>query len=157
MNKTYLFDWGDTLMVDFPDQQGKMCNWSKVEAVAGAYETLQSIAANSTIYVATNAAESTALDIAAAFAKVGLAKFIAGYFGRFNLGVAKGSSEFYVKIAANIKQQTSNMVMVGDSLERDIIPAIEAGLEAIWLNHSNQPMPSNLTCRQIKSLDELCT
>lgn len=31
MSKTYLFDWGDTLMVDFPDQEGKMCNWSKVE------------------------------------------------------------------------------------------------------------------------------
>ncbi|MBD1571604.1 HAD family hydrolase, partial [Aliivibrio sp. S10_S31] len=27
MRKAYLFDWGDTLMVDFPNTQGKMCNW----------------------------------------------------------------------------------------------------------------------------------
>ena len=29
----YLFDWGDTLMVDFPGTPGKMCDWEIVEAV----------------------------------------------------------------------------------------------------------------------------
>jgi len=28
----YLFDWGDTLMVDFPGTPGKMCDWQVVEA-----------------------------------------------------------------------------------------------------------------------------
>jgi predicted HAD superfamily phosphohydrolase YqeG len=30
----YLFDWGDTLMVDFPGVPGKMCNWIIVEILS---------------------------------------------------------------------------------------------------------------------------
>ncbi|MBE1299316.1 MAG: HAD hydrolase-like protein [Alteromonadaceae bacterium] len=157
LTKTYLFDWGDTLMVDFPDQEGKMCHWAKVEAVKGAFEALESIATHHDIYIATNAAESTESEIEAAFAKVDLSKFITGYFGRCNLGIAKGSKDFYLRIAERLNLIPSNMVMVGDSLERDIAPAIEAGLEAIWLNQSNLPLPSNLKCKQIRRLNELCT
>lgn len=36
----YLFDWGNTLMVDFPHAQGKMCDWEYVETVPQAKETL---------------------------------------------------------------------------------------------------------------------
>ena len=32
MTEIFLFDWGDTLMVDFPGVPGKMCDWDKVEA-----------------------------------------------------------------------------------------------------------------------------
>ncbi|TOF26880.1 hydrolase, partial [Vibrio parahaemolyticus] len=39
MSKVYLFDWGDTLMIDFPDQIGKMCDWVNVQAVNGALQT----------------------------------------------------------------------------------------------------------------------
>jgi len=41
MIDVYLFDWGDTLMVDFPGVPGKMCNWDVVEAVDGAKEALE--------------------------------------------------------------------------------------------------------------------
>ncbi|EHK8978101.1 HAD family hydrolase, partial [Vibrio vulnificus] len=41
MSAVYLFDWGDTLMVDFPEQNGKMCEWAIVEAVNGAHEALK--------------------------------------------------------------------------------------------------------------------
>lgn len=40
MISVYLFDWGDTLMVDFPDSTGKMCEWETVQAVSGAKEAL---------------------------------------------------------------------------------------------------------------------
>ncbi|TON05786.1 hydrolase, partial [Vibrio parahaemolyticus] len=39
MSKVYLFDWGDTLMNDFPDQTGKMCDWENIQAVNGALQT----------------------------------------------------------------------------------------------------------------------
>ena len=29
--EAYLFDWGDTLMTDFPDASGKMCDWEHSE------------------------------------------------------------------------------------------------------------------------------
>jgi putative hydrolase of the HAD superfamily len=37
MIELYLFDWGDTLMVDRQDRAGEMCDWPEVEAVAGAF------------------------------------------------------------------------------------------------------------------------
>ena len=42
MIDVYLFDWGDTLMVDFPNASGKMCDWVTVEAIIGANDTLAS-------------------------------------------------------------------------------------------------------------------
>jgi len=30
MIKVYLFDWGGTLMVDCPNEPGKMCGWATV-------------------------------------------------------------------------------------------------------------------------------
>ncbi|MDK9759618.1 HAD family hydrolase, partial [Vibrio sp. D173a] len=72
MTKTYLFDWGNTLMVDFPDQSGKMCDWPVVEPIAGAHETLEYLSKYHKVYVATNAADSTELEIKHAFSRVGL-------------------------------------------------------------------------------------
>ncbi|KOE91138.1 hypothetical protein ACS91_07585, partial [Vibrio parahaemolyticus] len=63
MSKVYLFDWGDTLMIDFPDQIGKMCDWVNVQAVNGALQTLEALSKQNQIYVATNAADSTESDI----------------------------------------------------------------------------------------------
>ena len=59
----YLFDWGDTLMVDFPDVIGKMCDWEIVKAVSGAKEALDVLSKHSQIYIATGAADSTELEI----------------------------------------------------------------------------------------------
>jgi len=91
LNKIYLFDWGDTLMVDFPDQKGKMCDWDEVQAVNGAHEILENLSREHLIYVATNAADSSENDIKLAFERVGLAQFLAGYFCKANLGLGKGS------------------------------------------------------------------
>ncbi|MDO6775961.1 MULTISPECIES: hypothetical protein [unclassified Shewanella] len=63
MKAIYLFDWGDTLMVDFTDEQGKMCHWEKVKAVDGAIETLAYLSSSADIYVATGAADSAEVDI----------------------------------------------------------------------------------------------
>jgi phosphoglycolate phosphatase-like HAD superfamily hydrolase len=92
----YLFDWGDTLMVDFPDVIGKMCDWEVVKAVSGAKEALEVLSKHSQIYVATGAADSTELEIKLAFERVGLSQFISGSFCKANLGLSKGSPEFLV-------------------------------------------------------------
>lgn len=39
--KHYLFDWGDTLMVDFPNENVPMYLWENVAAVEGALEVLK--------------------------------------------------------------------------------------------------------------------
>ncbi len=143
-------------MIDFPNQTGKMCHWSNVEAVTGAYDTLSSLSKRSKIYIATNAADSTVSDIQLAFERVELAEFISGYFCRFNLGLPKGSKAFYLKIAKQLSVEPANLIMVGDSLDKDIELAIDAGLQAIWFNQNSQNLSLPNGCQHIKSLTELC-
>ncbi len=47
----YLFDWGNTLMVDFPHAQGKMCDWEHVETVPQAKETLAQLTQDHQVFI----------------------------------------------------------------------------------------------------------
>lgn len=159
MKPVYLFDWGDTLMVDFPSAQGKMCEWKTVQAVDGAYELLSKLANHAVIYIATGAAQSSESEIEQAFARVGLSQFISGYFCKANLGIAKGDPEFLPAIlskinADKIKSDNSAIFMVGDSLTKDVIPALNAGIQSIWFKrNSTEEAPSGV--RVISALSEL--
>ncbi|MGR5064096.1 HAD family hydrolase [Photobacterium sp. DNB22_13_2] len=154
MTRIYLFDWGDTLMVDFPQYQGKMCHWPEVQAVPGARETLRRLSANTPIYVATNADDSSLEDIKLAFHRVGLAKYISGYFCKINMGIAKGTPEYFQRIVLALDVEPHDITMVGDSLENDIQPAIAAGLNTIWYC-SEKDFRDDSQYKQIRTLEEL--
>lgn len=154
MIKVYLFDWGDTLMVDFPGVTGKMCDWEMVEAVSGAKSTLMELSKNSQIYIATGAADSTELEIKLAFARAGLSQFISGYFCKANLGVPKGSPEFLESILVKLNISAINVAMVGDNFEKDIKPAIAVGMQPFWFTQNKiETIPDNV--RVINQLSEL--
>ena len=157
MTQNYLFDWGNTLMIDFADESGKMCHWSKVQAMEGAHHTLSILSKVHPIYIATNAADSSVDDIKHAFERVELSCYIDGYFCQANLGIGKGTPEFFLKIAEHLNVKPSSLIMVGDNYENDIAPAITAGLEAIWLNPNSSPLPSEPVIKQITGLSELVT
>lgn len=152
---TILFDWGDTLMVDLPNQQGKMCNWPEVYTVEGAIEVLQTLSKHHQIYVATNAEDSTESDIQRAFQRAGLAMFISGYFCKANLGIGKESAEFFCKIAQALDVHPESMLMVGDTLDKDINPAIEAGLKVVWFNRQHTLVEGERIIPQVDTLYEL--
>jgi len=155
MVDTFLFDWGDTLMVDFPEVQGKMCDWDVVQVVDGAEEVLAYLSKRSDIFIATGAAESTELDIKRAFERAGLSKYISGYFCKSNLGIPKGSPDYYMAILSKLGKQASDVAMVGDSLEKDIIPASKIGIQSFWLTSKKvTDLPKNTA--MISSLGELC-
>lgn len=153
--KIFLFDWGDTLMRDFADASGKMCDWYKVEAVDGAFEVLQKLSQQYPVYVATNAAESQELEIRHAFDRVDLARFIRGYFCKANLGIDKNHPQFYSSIARELDVEPENLIMVGDTLDKDILPAVESGLNAVWFNHRQQEAKITGGYEQITHLSQL--
>lgn len=155
MTEVYLFDWGDTLMVDFPGVPGKMCDWKTVEAVKGAKEALSFISKEAQVYIATGAAESTEVEIKTAFKRVGLDKYITGYFCKANLGIEKGSPEFLSSILSNLGRDSSQVTMVGDSFKKDIEPALKLGINAIWLSEE-KGLNSKYSFKTISSLRELC-
>ena len=155
MTKIYLFDWGDTLMVDIPGQAGKMCDWPEVKPVGGSVETLAHLSQTSRIYVATNAAESTPVDIERAFERAGLSQFISGYFCRANLGIGKGTPNFYKAILRQLGAEASAVTMVGDSYENDILPALEADLQAIWLTADGKDRDCPEDVRTVGKLSDI--
>lgn len=154
MNKIVLFDWGDTLMVDFTDQPGHMKDWPNAQAVAGAEQALKSLSSISTLFVATGAIGTSADLMRLAFQRASLSPFISGYYCPTNVGYEKPSAQFYQTIADNIGCGVEDITMVGDNLERDILPAIAVGMSAIWLNSKQQSNSHNVN--QISCLSELC-
>ncbi len=130
----YIFDWGDTLMVDFPDVAGPMYRWEKVAAVEGARETLAKLHHDAGCYLATNAQDSKESDIIKALERVGLANDIDRVFCFENVGYRKPSLDFFNTILAATGANPSRAVMVGDSLDTDVAGALAAGLHGIWYN-----------------------
>lgn len=155
MTKVYLFDWGNTLMVDFPGVPGKMCNWDLVEAVEGAEKALKSLSRKSKLYIATGAAESSEADIKSAFSRVNLSQYISGYFCKENLGIEKGTPSFFLEILKRLNVNPNEVIVVGDSLSRDIEPAIAVGISAIWLS-KGAAHQSDSSIKTISSLRDLC-
>lgn len=142
-------------MIDFPGIPGKMCDWEKVAAVDGAKETLKALSVNSKLYIATGAAQSTVSEIEAAFSRVGLSRYLSGYFCKANLGIEKGSPDFFRHILLQLGKRPEDVIVVGDSLNKDIIPAMAAGINAVWLSREKAAaVPKNI--RVIRSLKELC-
>ncbi|MFM2642507.1 HAD family hydrolase [Vibrio chagasii] len=155
LTKTVLFDWGNTLMIDFPDAQGKMCDWETVKEVSGAKALLAELSKHHNIYIATNAADSSKTDIIRAFERVGLSKYIDGYFCKASIGLSKYEPGFYPAIISQLGIKPQEITMIGDTLEKDIYPALEAGLQAVWLNTEGAITDTSLSIVEVQNLTEL--
>lgn len=105
---------------------------------------LKALSKNHTIYVATSAQESTESEIQQAFERVGLDPYINGYFCKANLALEKNSPEFYQAILESLGDSASQVTMVGDNLDKDIYPALEAGLQAIYYNPQRTQVPEGI-------------
>lgn len=153
----YLFDWGNTLMVDFgqihPYQTGPMCDWPKVKVVEGALECLQHLSKNSQCHLATNAADSSEPQIRQALQRAGLNQYIQQVFCRENLGVGKTEPEYFAKVIDKLAVPANHVTMIGDSLEKDIYPAMKSGINAIWLNPKFLSTPQRV--KAVTSLTEI--
>lgn len=155
MTPVVLFDWGDTLMRDIPGQPGKMCDWPVVQAMPGAAEALGSLCRVARLYVASGAAESTAEDICLALRRVGLDRYLSGYFCRQNTGLQKPDPQFFLAILRNLGARPQDVTMVGDSLEKDILPCHALGMQTVLLTTA-VPTGMPLEIRVIGDLRDLC-
>jgi len=142
--KHYLFDWGDTLMVDIPNQTGSMCDWPQIHAVEGAKACLQRLSHHAQCHLATNAEDSTEAQIRLALKRAGLSEHINHIFCRENLGVGKTDVSYYQKITDKLNVNPDQVTMVGDSLERDVHQALKAGIKAVWFNPKNRHVEADI-------------
>ncbi len=147
-----VFDWGDTLMRNFPQYDGPMADWPEVEIMPGARETLAGLSRAFTLVVASNAGSSNAELVKRALKRGGIEGHFRFVFTGKELNSKKPELDFYRNICRKIGVPPGQCLMVGDNLEKDIIPARRVGMQAAWLTDKKEK-PGDYW--QIQSLPEV--
>ncbi|WP_218939070.1 MULTISPECIES: HAD family hydrolase [Lysinibacillus] len=129
--KAVIFDWGDTLMRDFPQYKGAMAYWEKVEGVPGIEEALKNLSADYICCVASNAGDSNAERMGVALNRINIKNYFQHLFTSRELGVSKPDLEFFNQIIKKLNLTPAECIMVGNDYEKDIVPAKRIGLHTI--------------------------
>jgi putative hydrolase of the HAD superfamily len=136
MAKILLFDWGNTIMVDFK-LPGPMFTWERVAWVKGAEDALKALAGY-TCCIATNAGESDSEDVKKGLARVGADTYFTFIFSSWDIGFEKPDPRFFRFIIEKLRTDPANCIMIGDNYEKDIIAAKTAGMKTILFNPSDR-------------------
>jgi FMN phosphatase YigB (HAD superfamily) len=131
---TILFDWGDTVMVDDPASTVPMVEWTKIEVVEGIADVLADLRSSGRrIILATGASISDEGQIRGALARAELDSYFSHIYCFKNTQLPKGE-EFYRHILADLGVFASDVVMVGDTFEKDVQIPNAVGIFAVWFN-----------------------
>lgn len=131
MLQAVLFDWGNTLMRDFPDKSGPMYSWDVVEAMPNARDCLRGISERVPCYLATNARDSGKEDIFKALRRVQLHTYISDIFCYRETGQLKPDAGYFAWICNRLNLSAHEILLVGDDLHADYQGATAAGLAAV--------------------------
>jgi putative hydrolase of the HAD superfamily len=154
---TVIFDWGDTVMRDFPDNSGPMYTWDHVEWIPGAKELLQKLFGRFRLVIATNAGESDTADMIKALDRLDATRFFAAYFSSKDLGVSKPDPEFFFSICKRLNTSPAQCVFIGNSYEKDIVGAAKAGMMTVLLDEQNHYPVAPLACVRVINLLKMNT
>lgn len=139
----------------FPEYQGPMEDWPRVEALPYAVEVLALFQPSYLLAIATSARDSAESQIWGALQRVNLAQYLSQIYCYRRTGRLKSDPEFYGYILDDLGRPPDQIVMVGDDWEADIESANQAGLRAIWLNTRSPENISSEMYTTIHSLHEL--
>ncbi len=53
--------------------------------------------------------------------------------------IASKNTAVYTRVAKELGLKPSEIIMIGDSLKSDVLPAVEAGMRAVWIEALNAP------------------
>ena len=137
--KFLLFDWGNTIMVDF-GFPGPMFTWEKAAWVDGAEDALKKLAGH-TLCIATNAGSSDSEAVKKGLAMVGADKYFTFIFSSWDIGFVKPDPRFFGFVTDALKTHPSDCIMIGDNYKKDITGAKTAGMKTILFNPSNLEGP----------------
>ena len=94
-SRCVLFDWGNTLMRDFPDAKGPMADWPRVETLPGVEEVLRQLRPQWTLALATNAVASDEPSVWKALARGGIAPLLDRVYCFQTIGHKKPAPAFF--------------------------------------------------------------
>lgn len=150
-----VFDWGDTLMSEAGPLDIPMADWTEVRVIDGAPEVLSLLSKSYRIAIATNATVSKKPDVVRALERVGLSAFIDEIFCFTELGHKKCEPEFWDAVLTRLGAQKNELIMIGDSLEQDVLGPMRVGIRAIWFNWKEESYSGPFSIRSVQSLREL--
>jgi len=153
--KAILFDWGDTVMRDFPAYPGPMAYWPEVEAVAGIETALQQLRKDFICCLASNAVDSDADLVGLALSRVNLRQYFQYLFTSRELKYQKPDPAFYREILRRVNLQPEQCIAVGNNYQKDIVPAKSVGIHTIWVSTHTCGVPAPYADYSIDSMDKL--
>ena len=123
------------------------------EEVDGAIDTVKYLAAKYPLFVASNAFYEQQIN---RLTLAGIIDCFKGVFVSEKVGCNKPSPEFFAKILslAHVDKPDSAL-MVGDSLEADIIGAKKAGMQTCWFTGEKSDKHADIIIHSISKLKEI--
>ncbi len=155
MIRALLFDWGDTLMRDYPEKPGAACFWEEIEWIPEAESALKVLTGDYSCYVASNSGCSNTRLMIKALDRMGATKYFDGYYTSVDIGFEKPDINFFLTIAKWIDCKPEECVMIGNSLQKDIEGALNSGMKAIYLNQNKHNGKLPYGAKMIHNMDQL--
>ncbi len=137
MIKTIIFDWGDTVMRDFPELKKPMFTWEHVEYIPDIEQALQILHKKYTMVIATNAGQSDTAAMIKALERVGAEQYFGFFFSSKDLGFEKPDIRFFTTIAERIHTKPEECIMIGNLYDKDITGAKNAGMKTILFDEKS--------------------
>jgi len=134
MIKAIIFDWGNTIMRDYPELPGPMATWDHVEWIPDAEEVLKILNQKYICCIASNAGHSDTELMIKALERINAAHYFHYFFTSKELGFKKPDISFFKSICMKIVCLPAECMMVGDNYDNDIIGAKNAGLTSVFFN-----------------------
>jgi len=152
---TILFDWGDTVMRDYPEITIPMVEWERVEVIQGITEVLAYLRSTGRrMVLATSAAISDEGQIRGALRRGGLDIYFSSIYCFKNTNLPKNEA-FYRYILNDLGLSASEVLMVGDGFEKDIQIPNTLGIFAVWFNPKSDEMSTDKLHVTVHSMQEL--
>jgi putative hydrolase of the HAD superfamily len=150
-----LFDWGDTVMRDYPERTIPMVEWETVEVIAGIADLLAYLhSSGRRIILATSAAISDEGQIRAALQRGGLDSYFSRIYCFKNTNLPKGEA-FYRHILRDLNIPASEAMMIGDTLRNDVEIPNSLGIFAVWFNTRSDETRTSDSYITVHSMKEL--
>ncbi|MBN1963871.1 MAG: HAD family hydrolase [Anaerolineae bacterium] len=159
MIRVIVFDFGNTVMREIPDFDGKMVDAPHVEAMPHVEEALRALRPDYRLVMASNANLSRSADIRAALRRVGLDGYFEIILSSADLGVNKPDPAFFHKVLEACGCTPGETVMVGDTFEKDVVGAKNVGMRAVWYALEDRvpppgsPVTPDAVIRDLRDLD----
>jgi putative hydrolase of the HAD superfamily len=152
---TILFDWGDTVMRDYPERTTPMVEWETVEVVDGIADVLAYLhASGRRIVLATSAEISNEEQIRAALARGSLDHYFSRIYSFTNTHLSKGEA-FYRHILNDLAVPASDVLMAGDGFDKDVRIPNTLGVYAVWFNPRSDETRTSIMHITVHSMPEL--